>query len=88
MEFHYDPDRKESFSYDIEMTPVYCDPNTGELIPMPNGFPSTDEEAEMTLPRPSARLDQYYALRRQGAPIREALMEAWILGIEPNYASH
>jgi len=60
------------------------DPNTGELIPMPNGFPSTDEEAEMTLPRPSARLDHYYAQRAQGKPIREALMEAWMLGIEPN----
>jgi len=51
---------------------------------MPNGFPSTDEEAEMTLPRPSARLDHYYAQRAQGKPIREALMEAWMLGIEPN----
>jgi hypothetical protein len=58
---------------------TYVDALTGEWLEFAGeGWPTTDEEAELVLPRPPkysrAALNIYYSYREEGQSIRDALV--------------
>ena len=62
----------------------YIDAVTGEPLEFAGeGWPTTDEEAELVLPRPPLRsraaLNLYYGYRADGQSIRDALVRVLLL---------
>ena len=77
---------KEAHPYDLDVVVEFIDPNTGEWVRFPyTDLPSTDEEAEMILPRPPVYSDvaliAYRAARDSGATIKDALMAGWMASL-------
>ena len=77
---------KEAQMVDLDVVVEFVDPNTGEWVRFPyTDLPSTDEEAEMILPRPPVHSDvallAYRAARDGGATIKDALLKAWMASL-------